>query len=79
VSPFSLSDDELNQVMSLAAGVPRVHREAFLRSVCAALSQYPEDSRGSGLIHREAVKLQRFWANAPVARYAPRSAASRYR
>jgi hypothetical protein len=71
-----LSDDELNQVISLAAGIPPVHREAFLKSVCAALSAYPEDSRGAGLIHREAVKLQRFWSSAPIARYAPRS---RYR
>ena len=62
MSPFSLSDDELDQVMTLAAAVPVVHREAFLQSVCDALSAYPEDCRGVGLIHREAVKLQRFFA-----------------
>ena len=62
MSPFSLSDDELSEIMSLAAGIPPVHRKAFLRSVCEALAQYPESSRGVGLIHREAVKLQRFFA-----------------
>ena len=62
MSPFSLSDDELSEIMSLAAGIPPVHRKAFLRSVCEALAQYPEGSRGTGLIHREAVKLQRFFA-----------------
>jgi hypothetical protein len=63
LSPFSLSDDELNQIMSLAAAVPFIHRKAFLKSVCNALSAYPEDCRGVGLVHREAAKLQRFWAN----------------
>jgi hypothetical protein len=79
MSPFSLSDDELDQVMTLAAAVPVVHREAFLQAVCAALAQYPEDARGVGLLHREAVKLQRFWANAPAVRSAPRGVTSRYR
>jgi hypothetical protein len=62
MSPFSLSDSELNQIMSLAAAIPVIHRKEFLRSVCAAISQYPEGSRGVGLIHREAVRLQRFFA-----------------
>jgi hypothetical protein len=78
MSPFSLSDDELSEIMSLAAGVPVVHREAFLQSVCAALSAYPEDCRGVGLIHREAAKLQRFWAsNGP--RSTARGVTSKYR
>ena len=74
MSPFSLSDSELSEIMSLAAGVPPVHRKAFLQSVCDALSAYPEDCRGVGLIHREAVKLQRFWANAPAMRSTARGA-----
>jgi hypothetical protein len=64
---------------TLAAGVPVVHREAFLQSVCNALAQYPEDSRGVGLLHREAAKLQRFWANAPAMRSTARGVTSRYR
>jgi hypothetical protein len=74
MSPFSLSDSELSEVLTLAAGVPPVHREAFLQSVCNALSAYPEDCRGAGLIHREAAKLQRFWANAPAMRSTARGA-----
>jgi hypothetical protein len=46
MSPFSLSDDELDQVMSLAAAVPVEHRDAFLQSIADALGKYPEDSRG---------------------------------
>jgi hypothetical protein len=38
VSPFSLSDSELSEVMALAAAIPRVHRDAFLKAVCAALA-----------------------------------------
>jgi hypothetical protein len=71
LSPFSLSDSELSEIMSLAAGVPPVHRKPFLQAVCAALAQYPEGARGVGLIHREAAKLQRYWANngpRPIAR-----------
>jgi hypothetical protein len=56
MSPFSLSDDELDQVVSLAA-----------------------DARGVGLLHREAVKLQRFWASAPAVRSTARGVTSRYR
>ena len=70
MSPFSLSDDELNQIMSLAAAVPLRHRKSFLRSVCEALAQYPEGARGVGLIHREAVRLQKFWATNTTVRSA---------
>jgi hypothetical protein len=59
----TLSDDELDQVMSLAAAVPVEHRDAFLQSVADALSPYPESSRGPGLIHREARALQRYFLN----------------
>jgi hypothetical protein len=79
MSPFSLSDSELSEVLTLAAGVPVAHREAFLQSVCNALSAYPDNARGLGLIHREAAKLQRFWANAPAMRSEPRGVTSRYR
>jgi hypothetical protein len=63
MSPFSLSDSELFEIMSLAAGVPRVHRKPFLQAVCDALAQYPESSRGAGLVHREAQRLLLYWAS----------------
>jgi len=65
MSPFSLSDDELSHLMTLAACVPVDHRDAFLTAVADALSKYPEDCRGVGLLHREAAKLQRYYVNAP--------------
>jgi hypothetical protein len=70
--PFSLSDDELDQVMSLAQAVPVEQRDGFLQAVADALSQYPECARGPGLIHREARMLQRYFVNGglkPAAKY----------
>jgi hypothetical protein len=57
--PFSLSDDELAEITTLAACVPIEHRASFLQAVAAAVSKYPEGSRGPGLLHREARMLQR--------------------
>jgi hypothetical protein len=68
--PFSLSDAELDQVMSLAQAVPVEQRDGFLKAVADALSQYPECARGPGLIHREARLLQRYFVNAPATRVA---------
>jgi hypothetical protein len=78
LSPFSLSDSELSEIMNLAAGIPPIHRKAFLRSVCDALSAYPEGSRGVGLIHREAVRLQRLFATNAM-RSAASGVTSKYR
>jgi hypothetical protein len=61
--PFSLSDAELDQIMSLATAIPHVHRKSFLKEVAAALSQYPEDARGIGTVHREAVRVQQLFAS----------------
>jgi hypothetical protein len=66
MSPLALSDDELTTVMQLAAAVPVEHRDAFLRSLAAALAAYPET--GVGIIHREAAKLQRYFIAAPPMR-----------
>jgi hypothetical protein len=68
MSPFSLSDDELSELMHLAEAVPVEHRDAFLQSVVDAISKYPEV--GVGLIHREAARLQRAFVTAP-SRYGP--------
>jgi hypothetical protein len=68
MSPFSLSDDELDQIMSLAAAVPIDHRDNFLRAVADALSKFPESTRGPGLIHREARALQTNFVCPPSSR-----------
>jgi hypothetical protein len=68
VSPFPLSDDErLTASCTIAAAVPIEHADNFLQSVAVALSKYPEDARGVGLIHREARGVQRYFVNAPSA------------
>jgi hypothetical protein len=38
----------------------------FLRAVADALSKYPDDCRGVGLLHREAAKLQREFLGPPL-------------
>jgi hypothetical protein len=60
---FSLSDDELDQVMHLATTIPPRHRRAYLREVAEALGKYPEHSRGAGTVHREAARVQRLYAS----------------
>jgi hypothetical protein len=60
--PFSMSDAELSQVMTLATAIPPRHRRAYLREVAAVLGGYPEDNRGPGLVYREALRLQRQFA-----------------
>ena len=65
--PFSLSDDELDQILGLAAAIPHRHRKAYLRDVANALSQYPQECRGVGLVHREAMHIQRQYATNRVA------------
>lgn len=67
VSPFSLTDAELDEFTSLAAAVPIEHRDAFLEAVAGAVAEavgkYPEV--GVGLIHREDARLQRFYLEPP--------------
>jgi hypothetical protein len=50
VSPFSLSDSELDELTSLAAAIPIEHRDGFLHAVADVIAQYPEDARGPGLM-----------------------------
>jgi hypothetical protein len=57
--PFSLSDDELAEITTLAACVPIEHRASFLQAVADAITQYPKDGRGPGLMLRVARGLQR--------------------
>ena len=65
MSPFSLSDSELDELTSLAAAIPIEHRDEFLQAVADAVAQYPEDGRGPGLMHREAARLQRYFLSPP--------------
>jgi hypothetical protein len=65
MSPFSLSDAEIDLILNLAAPIPPEHRDAFLQTVAAALSKYPESGHGPGLVHREARQLQRYFTNPP--------------
>jgi hypothetical protein len=61
--PVSFTDAELDILMSLSACIEPPFRDAFLRDVAGALAQYPEQARGPGLVHREASKLQRYYAH----------------
>jgi hypothetical protein len=72
--PFSLSDSELDEIMNLAAAIPPPHRDGFLKAVAEALSRYPDECRGAGILHQEAARLQRYYVTAPA-----RGATSRYR
>jgi hypothetical protein len=65
--PFSLSDDELDQILGLATAIPHAHRRAFLREVANALAAYPEGCRGVGLVHRVTMGIQRQYATNRVA------------
>ena len=75
MSPFSLSDSELDELTSLAAAIPIEHRDGFLHAVADVIAQYPENARGPGLMHREAAKLQPYFLNPPSLGAAPRSRA----
>lgn len=59
---ISLSDSELQTLMSAAAPIPPRDRDAFLREAAAELSKYPE--LGPGIVSRVASRLQREFLNA---------------
>jgi hypothetical protein len=61
--PVSFTDAELDILLTLAACIEPAFRNAFLRDVAGAIAQYPEQARGPGLVHREAAKLQRYYAS----------------
>lgn len=56
---FSLSDSELDELMSLSAPLDPLVRDPFLRAVAAELERYPEEAIGPGLVSRTARRLQR--------------------
>jgi hypothetical protein len=59
--PLALTDDELNVVINLAKAVPVEHRDAFLKNLADALAEYTRGG-GSGLVRREAARLQQCFA-----------------
>jgi hypothetical protein len=59
MSPFSLTDDELNELTNIAVAIPVDHRDAFLQAVAIELARYPSEAIGVGLISRIARQLQR--------------------
>src|SRR5262249_7881468 len=54
----SLSDDEMQAVMELAAPVCPYDRGRFLRSIADELSGYPPERRGPGLVRQIALRHQ---------------------
>jgi hypothetical protein len=59
VSPFSLSDDELDDVMNLAAPLDPAMRDPFLRAVAIELARYRPEAIGPGMINRVGRAVQR--------------------
>jgi hypothetical protein len=67
---ISLSDTELEQVMSAAAPLPPKARGGFLQAVAAELEHQPQ--RGPGAVYRACRDLQKKYFDLPI------STASKY-
>jgi hypothetical protein len=71
--PLSLSDDELDAVMNLAAPLPPQNRNRFLEAIAAELQARGAEV-GPGAVHRIARELQSHFLYAlPNIRHEPRS------
>lgn len=66
MSPISLSDQELSQIMAASAPLPPPQRPRFMQAVADRLAVYPEASRGAGLVHRILVETQRKFFDPPL-------------
>jgi hypothetical protein len=53
---ISLTDEQLRQVMELAAPIPIEHRSEFLRALAGELRLHPDI--GSGELHRLCVEVR---------------------
>lgn len=62
---LSLSDEELNAIISLARPIEAAMRDAFLRGMAKELARY-RDSIGPGLIFRVGKQLQREFLRPPA-------------
>ena len=56
---FSLSDSELDVIMTLAQPIDPAMRDPFLRAVAIELARYQPEAIGPGLINRVGRELQR--------------------
>ena len=63
MSPLSLDDAEMDQVMSACAPLPPERRDAFLQAIAAELAGCPEI--GPGSVHRAIGATQRRFYDAP--------------
>jgi hypothetical protein len=57
--PISYSDDELKVIMAAARPIRPSDRDTFVRQVTAAISAFPPERVGPGLVHRIAMEVQR--------------------
>jgi hypothetical protein len=62
----SLSDDEMQAVMELAAPVCPYDRGRFLQSIADELSRYPPERRGPGLVRQIALRHQQRLLSEPA-------------
>ena len=62
--PLSLTDSEMQTVMTAAAPLPPQDRDKFLRDVAAELAKHPEI--GAGLVARVAAEAQRRYFAPPT-------------
>ena len=74
MSPFSLSDAELDVIMNLAAPLNPALRDPFLRAVAIELARYPSEAISPGMLNRVGRKLQRQFMT-PALGAVPRSRA----
>jgi hypothetical protein len=56
---FSLSDSELDVIMTLAQPIDPAMRDPFLRAVAIELARYQPEAIGPGLTNRVGRELQR--------------------
>jgi hypothetical protein len=72
---LSLSDSELDVLMTLAAPIEPAMRDPFLRAVAIELERYSAEAIGPGLVSRVGRELQRQFMGAPALGAVPRSRA----
>ena len=66
--PMSLTDDEMNTIMALAAPLPQESRAGFLEAIAAELAVQGAEV-GPGAIYRVARGLQRRFVEPPSVRH----------
>jgi hypothetical protein len=64
IAPLSLTDAELDIVMTAARQLQRHQRDGFLRRIAEVLAAMP-DRRGEGAVYRAVAALQRAYFHPP--------------